>query len=43
MLEYGGGFALNIKICDAIMGSGKTSAAIRYMNESDGHFVFITP
>ena len=32
-----------IKICDAIMGSGKTTAAINYMNGSDGKFVFITP
>lgn len=34
---------MNIKICDAIMGAGKTSAAINYMNESDGRFIFITP
>ena len=34
---------MNIKICDAIMGAGKTSAAINYMNESDGKFIFITP
>ena len=33
-----------IKVCDAIMGSGKTSAAIAYMNEqSDKKFIFITP
>ena len=25
------------------MGAGKTSAAINYMNESDGRFIFITP
>lgn len=34
---------MDIKICDAIMGAGKTSAAINYMNASDKNFVFITP
>lgn len=33
-----------IKVCDAIMGSGKSSAAITYMNEhSDQKFIYITP
>lgn len=33
-----------VKVCDAIMGTGKSSAAIRYMNEhSDEHFIYITP
>lgn len=33
-----------IKVCDAIMGSGKSSAAIRYMNENpDKRFIYITP
>lgn len=33
-----------IKICDAIMGSGKSSAAITYMNEHpDQKFIYITP
>lgn len=33
-----------IKVCDAIMGSGKSSAAITYMNEhSDQRFIYITP
>lgn len=33
-----------VKICDAIMGSGKSSAAITYMNEhSDEKFIYITP
>lgn len=33
-----------IQICDAIMGSGKSSAAITYMNEHpDDKFVYITP
>ena len=33
-----------IKVCDAIMGSGKTSAAIAYMNEHPrDKFVFVTP
>lgn len=34
---------MKIKICDTIMGGGKTSAAINYMNASDNRFVFITP
>ena len=33
-----------IQICDSIMGSGKTSAAIRMMNEeSDKRLIFGTP
>lgn len=33
-----------IKVCDAIMGSGKTSAAIQYMNShSDRRFIYVTP
>jgi len=33
-----------IKVCDAIMGNGKTESAITYMNEhSDERFIFITP
>ncbi len=33
-----------IKVCDAIMGSGKSSAAIRYMNENPTErFIYITP
>lgn len=33
-----------IKICDSIMGSGKTSAIISYINEHpDKHFLYITP
>lgn len=33
-----------IKVCDAIMGSGKTSAAIAYMNDHPmDKFVFVTP
>lgn len=33
-----------IKVCDAIMGSGKSSAAIMYMNEHpDKKFIYITP
>lgn len=33
-----------VKVCDAIMGSGKSSAAITYMNEhSDEKFIYITP
>lgn len=33
-----------IKVCDAIMGAGKSSAAITYMNEHQGEkFIYITP
>lgn len=33
-----------IKVCDAIMGTGKSSAAITYMNEHpNGKFIYITP
>lgn len=33
-----------VKVCDAIMGSGKSQAAIRYMNEhTDRKFVYVTP
>lgn len=33
-----------IKVCDAIMGSGKSSAAISYMNERpEEKFIYITP
>ena len=33
-----------VLVCDAIMGAGKTSAAITYMNEhSNDLFVYITP
>lgn len=33
-----------IKVCDAIMGSGKSSAAITYMNEHpDRKFIYVTP
>lgn len=33
-----------IKVCDAIMGSGKSSAAINYMNENPHEkFIYITP
>lgn len=33
-----------IKVCDAIMGTGKSSAAITYMNEHKGEkFIYITP
>lgn len=33
-----------IKVCDAIMGTGKSQSAIAYMNEhSDDKFIYITP
>jgi CRISPR/Cas system-associated endonuclease/helicase Cas3 len=33
-----------IKVCDAIMGAGKTEAAVNYMNlHSNDKFIFITP
>lgn len=35
---------MSVRICDAIMGSGKSSAAITYINENPGsRFVYITP
>lgn len=35
---------MSVKVCDALMGSGKTESAITYMNEhSDDKFIFITP
>lgn len=39
------GQLMNINVIDAIMGSGKTSAAINYMNSSDENnkFLYITP
>lgn len=41
---YEGRSGLLIKVCNAIMGSGKSSAAITYMNEHrDRKFIFITP
>lgn len=39
-----GGVIITIEICDAIMGSGKSSAAINYMNEHPKQkFIYITP
>ncbi len=32
-----------VTICDSIMGSGKSCSAIRYMNEHDGNFIYLTP
>lgn len=33
-----------IKVCDAIMGNGKSQSAITYLNEHpDGHYIYITP
>ena len=33
-----------VKVCDAIMGTGKSQSAITYMNEhKDGKFIYITP
>ena len=33
-----------IKVCDCVMGSGKSESAIRYMNEHpDRKFIYITP
>lgn len=35
---------MSIKVCDAIMGSGKSSAAINYMNQRPNEkFIYITP
>ena len=38
-------FNCNVKVVDMIMGAGKTSAAINYINQakSDEKFLFITP
>lgn len=33
---------LTVYVCDAIMGSGKTSAAINMMNKTPGRYVFVT-
>ena len=33
-----------VRVCDAIMGTGKSSAAITYLNEHpDDRFIYITP
>jgi hypothetical protein len=33
-----------VKVCDAIMGSGKSQSAIAYMNEHpEQRFVYVTP
>ena len=33
-----------VKVCDAIMGTGKSSAAITYMNDHpEKKFIYITP
>lgn len=32
-----------VKICDSMTGSGKTSAAIKFMTNNDGPFIYITP
>lgn len=32
-----------IKVCDVIMGGGKSTAAIRYMNETDDKFIYLSP
>lgn len=35
---------LKVKVCDAVMGAGKTQAAITRMNEDDeSNFLFVTP
>lgn len=35
---------MTVEICDAIMGTGKTEAAVAYMNEHDTEkFIFVTP
>lgn len=42
--DFIGGVYIKIKVCDALMGSGKTSAAINYMNRNPNkNFIFITP
>lgn len=35
---------MTVKVCDSIMGSGKTEAAISQMNfDTESHYIFITP
>ena len=35
---------MTIKVCDSIMGSGKSSAVIKYMNDHpEKHYIYITP
>lgn len=35
---------IKIKVCDSIMGSGKTESAITQMNEDlDSRYIFVTP
>lgn len=44
--KFGDGTNLEFKICDSIMGTGKTCAAINYMNANsnkENKFIFITP
>lgn len=44
LLTIKGGIHIKVKICDQIMGSGKTQAAITRMNEDTGSpYLFITP
>jgi len=34
---------IKVKVCDAIMGAGKSQSAIHYMNTHNDHFVYLTP
>ena len=35
---------MTVKVCDMIMGAGKTESAISLMNsDQNSHFIFITP
>ena len=44
MVQKGGEGTINIAVCDAITGVGKTSSAFRYMNENPNRkFLYIAP
>lgn len=34
---------IRVQVCDSIMGSGKSTSAIRYINETEGRFIYLTP
>ena len=43
--SYKGGLQVELNVVNALMGQGKTSAAINYINNApiDEHFIFCTP
>ena len=34
---------IRVQVCDSIMGSGKSMSAIRYINETDRKFIYLSP